>query len=114
MRILRPPSGPGGPGPGQDWDGPRPRLGLLHGFLYNLCTAVSSCFYVFCCCWLIEDCFMGQRSRPGPPFGAAEPPPPPPPHVGPGPHGPFGSLFGPPGPPRQPGPVGYPGEPAPF
>ncbi|GFP81901.1 hypothetical protein PHJA_000333400 [Phtheirospermum japonicum] len=139
MQILNPQSGPGGIGAGQDWSGSRPRSGLIHGFCYNMCSAISSCFYVFCCCWLIEDCFVGRRSFPGPPYGSPGPPPPPPPHVGPGPHGIMGpllghtgppgpigyseepgrhgimgSLFGQPGPPGPPGPSGYPGEPAPF
>ncbi|KAL3626146.1 hypothetical protein CASFOL_029695 [Castilleja foliolosa] len=138
MRILNPQSGPGGLGPGQDWSGSRPGSGLVNGFCYNLCSAICSCFYVFSCCWLIEDCFEGQRSFPGPPYGSPGPPPPPPPNVGPGPHGIMGPLLGhthtgPPGPvgyfeeprshgvlgsllgqPGPPGPAGYPGQPAPF
>ncbi|CAA0807127.1 Unknown protein [Striga hermonthica] len=120
MKIVSPPSGPG-----RDWRGSQPSgPGLLHGFCYNLCTAISSCFYVFCCCWLIEDCFVGRRSFPSrasPIYGSPEPPPPPPPYVGPGSQGMLGPLlgqsghshvgpeahgiFGPPGPP---GAVGYP------
>ncbi|KAL9161411.1 hypothetical protein ABFS82_07G020100 [Erythranthe guttata] len=120
---------------GPDYNGSRPRFRLCHGFLYNLCTTVSSCFYVFCCCWLLEDCFGSNRSLPWPPYESPEPPPPPPrhthfgplfgspepppppyhhTHVGPGPQGFLASGFGPPGPPPPPGPYGYPGEPAPF
>ncbi|KAK4425766.1 hypothetical protein Salat_1770600 [Sesamum alatum] len=107
MRVLNQPSGPG-----LDWDGSRPRLGLVHGFFYHFCSAISSCFYVFCCCWLLEDCLVGQRSFPSRGFGYPEPPPPPPPHIGPAHHGLLGSAFG--GPPGPPGPAGYPGEPGPF
>ncbi|KAL8515544.1 hypothetical protein ACS0TY_014288 [Phlomoides rotata] len=78
--------------------------GLVHGFLYNLCTAVTSCFYVFCCCWLLEDCCMGRRSFPGPPYGYGSLDPPPP-DVGPRCHGLIGSIFG--------GPLG-PSPPPPF
>lgn len=82
---------------------------------------------MFCCCWLIEDCFVGRRSfggpsygsmdqqppPPPPPYGSMGPPPPPPPHIAPS-HGLLGAVFGPPGPPHQPGPAGYHGEPSPF
>ncbi|KAG8370067.1 hypothetical protein BUALT_Bualt14G0079100 [Buddleja alternifolia] len=131
MRILGQPSGPGGPGP--DWNGSRPRFGLVHGFFYNVRTSITSCFYVFCCCWLIEDCFVGRRSFPRPLFGSPDPAPPPHSHIGPERHGLLGSVFSPSepsppapphvgpgllgsifGPPGQPGPVGYPGEPSPF
>ncbi|KAL8047737.1 hypothetical protein ABFX02_07G020000 [Erythranthe guttata] len=81
---------------GADYDGSRPRFRLCHGFLYNLCTTVSSCFYVFCCCWLLEDCFGSHRSLPWPPYESPEPPPPPPRHT----H--FGPLFGSPEPPPPP------------
>ncbi|PIN16041.1 hypothetical protein CDL12_11310 [Handroanthus impetiginosus] len=83
-----------GPGQGPYWNGSPPRLGLLHGFFHNLCTAVCSCVHVFCCCWLLEECCMGRRRFPGPSFGSPEPLPPPPivPTVGPRPHG----LMGPP------------------
>ncbi|CAI9765892.1 unnamed protein product [Fraxinus pennsylvanica] len=122
MWIPRPPNGPDRPGPGPGWSlgpsGSPPRL----GFLYHFCTIISSCFYVFCCCWLLEDRFGGPRRQhnhlgpplespdyPGPIFG----PEPPLGHFGhPGPikfpgEPPLGHV----GPSNQPGPVGFPGEP---
>ncbi|KAL6526472.1 hypothetical protein OROGR_015562 [Orobanche gracilis] len=114
MRIMSGSSGPSGPGSGPDWSGSRPRLDLVHGFFYNLCTAISSCFYVFCCCWLIEDCFVGRRSFHGPPFGSPEPAPPPVLHVGHAHHGALGPFLEQPGPPGPPSLVGYTGEPTPY
>ncbi|XP_022844047.1 cuticle collagen 3A3-like [Olea europaea var. sylvestris] len=131
MWIPRPPNGPGRPGPGPGWSlGPSspPRL----GFLCHLCTIISSCFYVFCCCWLLEDCFGGPRRRHnhlGPPIGSPEYPgpilgPEPPelqsrplghfgPRSRPGPIGfPGEPQLGHVGPSSQPGPVGFPGEPS--
>ncbi|XP_011090853.1 espin-like [Sesamum indicum] len=104
MRAVNQASGPSG----LDWDGASRRpLGLVHAFFYHFCSAISSCFYVFCCCWLLEDCLVGRRSFPSPAFGfgSPEPPPPPPPHIGPPPHGLLGSSYGPPG---------YPGDRGPF
>ncbi|GMP56749.1 hypothetical protein CsSME_00021116 [Camellia sinensis var. sinensis] len=94
---MRPPSDPGGPGP--PWPGPGPGPpapfipgGFCGGFVNNLCSTISSCFYFVCCCWLLQDCFgdpPGPPSGPpGPPLGPPGPPPPPPP---------------PPVPPRPPG-----------
>lgn len=78
-------------------------------------------FYVFCCCWLIEDCFTGRRyGPPRPPFGIPDQQPAlPRPPIGPAPVGITGSHlshFGPSGSMPQPGPIGYgyPGEPPRF
>ncbi|XP_051127798.1 uncharacterized protein LOC127249151 [Andrographis paniculata] len=129
MRILQPPSSRTEP----HWSGSRPAIGLLDGCCFNLCSILSSCFYVFCCCWLLEDCFAGRRTFPGAAYGSPPPPrsgvmaghvhvghdfgpgpigyqggppPPPPPR-----HGLLGPTFGPS---SVPGPAGYQGEPSPF
>ncbi|KAL2534589.1 Glycine-rich protein [Abeliophyllum distichum] len=118
MWMPRKPSGPGGPGPGSGWSlgpsGSPPRLGFVHGFLYHLCRNISSCFYVFCCCWLLEECFGGGRrlhNHLGPPFGSPEYGGP---LVGPEPpefpSPPLGHF----GPPSQPGPIGFHGGEPPF
>ncbi|KAI5650669.1 hypothetical protein M9H77_36674 [Catharanthus roseus] len=101
--------GAGGPGPGPGpasaaavWGHEHHSLdgghhaGFLTRFLYNFCTAITTCTYFACCCWLLRDCFTGSRDG----------------DYGPLPH-PYES-YGPPEPPLvMPGPPGQPELPGP-
>nr|XP_009765984.1 PREDICTED: collagen alpha-3(IX) chain-like [Nicotiana sylvestris]XP_016511342.1 PREDICTED: collagen alpha-3(IX) chain-like [Nicotiana tabacum] len=62
------PRGPPGWGPPQGPVGPA-------GFVGSFCNFIGSCLSLFCCCWLLQDCFGRPMGPPGPtgPYG---PPPP--------------------------------------
>ncbi|KAK7332216.1 hypothetical protein VNO80_28965 [Phaseolus coccineus] len=104
---MRRPEEPGPPEyPGGSCSGPPSVLG---NFFNGLCSTISSCFYLVCCCWLLQDCF-GAPPEP-PPIGVAPPQAPPlPPPAAPEPFRPPSPLTAPIGPPEWP-PSGPPGSP---
>ncbi|KAG4384107.1 hypothetical protein AAZX31_13G196800 [Glycine max] len=98
-----PPEGPGPQDYSGSWPGPP---SLLGNFFNGLCNTISSCFYIVCCCWLLQDCFGASPEPPPIPVAPPQAPPPPvsgppgplslPPSLAPDPFRPPGTPIGPP------------------
>ncbi|KAM3323854.1 hypothetical protein P3S67_005005 [Capsicum chacoense] len=72
-----------------------PSFGFVRRYFSNLCLALSSCFYILCCCWVLEDGVGRPRWEVGSAPGPLGPNPPDIPITLPGPPGPpQGTLMG--------------------